>query len=315
MELFSNGTEDLRGALRDISASLAARKIYVGTSSWKYEGWLGSIYSRALYEHRGRVAAKRFDAECLAEYAQTFRTVCVDAGFYRFPSEAYVARLCEQVPAGFLLSFKVTEDITIKNFPGLVRYGQKAGRVNENFLNADLFSRAFLVPLEAHREKIGVLIFEFSKFHERDFAAGRDFVSALDGFLGSLPHGWAYGVEVRNASLLQAEYFATLRRHGVAHVFNSWTAMPSVTEQIAFDGAFTADFFAARFLLKPGRKYTEAVEAFSPYEAVAEIQNAERVAMQALASRTPKARSFLFVNNRLEGNAPGTIAAALERWR
>ena len=91
--------------------------------------------------------------------------------------------------------------------------------------------------------------------------------------------------------------------------------MPPVSEQIALDGAFTADFFAARFLLKPGRRYTEAVDAFSPYRAVAEIQPAERAAMQALAARTPKARSFLFVNNRLEGNAPGTIAAALERWR
>ena len=315
MELFPDESEAVRGELRGISASLASRNIFVGTSSWKYEGWLGSIYSRELYEHRGRVAAKRFEAECLSEYAQTFRTVCVDAGFYRFPSEAYVARLCEQVPEGFLLSFKVTEDITIKSFPGLARYGQRAGRVNENFLNADLFATAFLAPLEPHRDKIGVLIFEFSKFHESDFAAGRDFVSGLDKFLGKLPIGWAYGVEVRNASLLHAEYFATLRRHGVAHVFNSWTAMPPVSEQTALEGAFTADFFAARFLLKPGRRYTEAVDAFSPYRAVAEIQPAERAAMQALAARTPKARSFLFVNNRLEGNAPGTIAAALERWR
>lgn len=314
MELFSDESEAVRGELRGISASLASRKIFVGTSSWKYEGWLGSIYSRELYEYRGRVAAKRFEAECLAEYAQTFRTVCVDAGFYRFPSEAYVSRLCEQVPDGFLLSFKVTEDITIKSFPELARYGQRAGRLNENFLNADLFATAFLAPLEPHRDKIGVLIFEFSKFHESDFAAGRDFVSGLNDFLGKLPIGWAYGVEVRNASLLHAEYFATLRRHGVAHVFNSWTAMPPVSEQIALDGAFTADFFAARFLLKPGRRYTEAVDAFSPYRAVAEIQPDERAAMQALAARTPKARSFLFVNNRLEGNAPGTIAAALERW-
>ncbi len=315
MELFPDESEAVRGELRGISASLASRNIFVGTSSWKYEGWLGSVYSRELYEHRGRVAAKRFEAECLSEYAQTFRTVCVDAGFYRFPSEAYVVRLCEQVPEEFLLSFKVTEDITIKSFPELARYGQRAGRLNENFLNADLFATAFLAPLEPHRDKIGILIFEFSKFHESDFAAGRDFVSGLDDFLGKLPKGWAYGVEVRNASLLHAEYFATLRRHGVAHVFNSWTAMPPVSEQIALDGAFTADFFVARFLLKPGRRYTEAVDAFSPYRAVAEIQPAERAAMQALAARTPKARSFLFVNNRLEGNAPGTIAAALERWR
>ncbi len=29
--------------------ALADRGVYFGTSSWKYEGWLGSIYSRDRY--------------------------------------------------------------------------------------------------------------------------------------------------------------------------------------------------------------------------------------------------------------------------
>ncbi len=33
---------------RQISA-LAARGVYIGTSSWKYEGWLDQIYSRKRY--------------------------------------------------------------------------------------------------------------------------------------------------------------------------------------------------------------------------------------------------------------------------
>ncbi len=35
-------------------ASLAASGIYVGTSSWKYEGWLGLIYSPERYTTRGK---------------------------------------------------------------------------------------------------------------------------------------------------------------------------------------------------------------------------------------------------------------------
>ena len=42
--------------------------IWIGTSSWKYEGWLGQIYSRDRYTTRGRFSKKRFEAECLAEY-------------------------------------------------------------------------------------------------------------------------------------------------------------------------------------------------------------------------------------------------------
>ena len=42
--------------------------------------------------------------------------------------------------------------------------------------------------------------------------------------------------------------------------------MPPVSEQMAIVGSETNDdFLAARFLLKPGRKYEEAVKEFSPY--------------------------------------------------
>jgi hypothetical protein len=38
--------------------ALAGRGVYFGTSSWKYEGWLGSVYSEDLYETRGRSSRK-----------------------------------------------------------------------------------------------------------------------------------------------------------------------------------------------------------------------------------------------------------------
>ena len=219
------------------------------------------------------------------------------------------------MPDGFLLSFKVTEEITVKHFPQHARYGQRAGAENINFLNAELFTNAFLGPLAPHREKIGILMFEFGHFYQRDFGHGRDFVVALDTFFGNLPAGWQFGVEIRNPSFLKPEYFDVLRRHGVAHVFNSWTAMPPVSEQIATPGSFTADHFAARFLLKPGRKYEEAVKEFSPYREVKEEQPEARAAMKSLAAERPKMPSYIFVNNRLEGNALSTIAAVMGEAR
>mgnify|MGYP002382468951 CR=1 FL=1 len=59
---------------------------------------------------------------------------------------------------------------------------------------------------------------------------------AKDVFLGQLPSGWQYGVEVRNRNLLCEPYLAMLRRHGVAHVMNNWTQMPSVAEQMQMPG-------------------------------------------------------------------------------
>ena len=69
-----------------------------------------------------------------------------------------------------------------------------------------------------------------------------------------------------------------LRRNRVAHVFNSWEAMPPMDEQVELAGAMdTADFGVARLLLKPGRRYEEAVRMFSPYETLREpCENARR---------------------------------------
>jgi len=301
--------EELRAGL----AALAGEQIFVGTSSLKYEGWLGLLYTPERYLTGRKVSRAKFEKTCLAEYAEVFQTVCLDAGFYQFPSAAMLDNIFSQVPGDFRLSLKVTEDITVKQFPSLPRYGRRAGTVNEHFLDADLFRASFLGPLERHRAQIGVIIFEFSPFHVGELTRGRDFVEALDGFLARLPKGWDYAVEVRNASLLRPEYFAVLRRHGVAHTFNSWARMPPVDEQVAMPGSFTADFAAARFLLKPGRTYEQAVEKFRPYREVREVCPPAREALQDLLTAQPgrPKRRWIYVNNRLEGCSLWTIHAAL----
>ena len=68
-----------RSKLSTKLAELAREGVWIGTSSWKYEGWIGQIYTEDRYKSRGRFSRKRFEAECLAEYAEVFKTVCVDA--------------------------------------------------------------------------------------------------------------------------------------------------------------------------------------------------------------------------------------------
>lgn len=309
--------------LKTAVQTLAEANVYIGTSSWKYPGWLGLLYDEQRYVYRGRFSDKRFRNDCLEEYAQVFRTVCVDAGYYTFPSPQYVDGLCAKVPDGFKFSFKVTDEITARTFPKLPRYGARGGQRNPHFLDADLFRRAFLASCEPHRDKIGVLMFEFSHFHPRDFQRGRDFMDMLDAFLGQLPPGWQYGVEVRNKSMLHPEYFDMLKSHGVAHVMNNWTHMPPVAEQMQMPGSLTAeDYAVARFLLRPGRTFEQAVEAFQPYNGTKEInEEARQAAVKLIQMRQKDAQkrktrsSFFFINNRLEGNALFTllaIAAALK---
>jgi uncharacterized protein YecE (DUF72 family) len=304
-----------RETVRQRAAALAARGVFIGTSSWKYAGWRGLLYDEARYVWHGRFAESRFEKHCLAEYAAVFKTVCVDAAYYAFPSARSLAGLASQVPPDFQFAFKVTDDVTLKKFPNLDRFGPRAGRVNHDFLNADLFASAFLVPCETVRAHTGLLIFEFSRFYPADYASGSEFVADLDRFLSRLPAGWPYGVELRNRNWLQPEYFACLARHGVTHVFNSWDAMPPVGEQMSLPASLTTPGrVAARFLLKPGRKYEEAVKAFQPYDQTREVNEEARQAGRALiqeGAKQPDRKTFIYVNNRLEGNALQTIDAML----
>lgn len=294
---------------------LAEEGAYIGTSSWKYPGWCGIVYAEQRYRTRGRFSEAKFNRECLSEYAETYRTVCVDGAYYQFPTAQYLGALCEQVPEGFKFAFKATDEVTVRKFPNLPRFGARAGTVNPNFLNAEMFSRLFLGPCEGVRSKIGPIIFEFSSFHKTDFEHGRDFAGALDRFLGQLPSGWEFGVEMRNKAWLVSDYFSMLRSRGIAHVLNNWSRMPSVAEQMALEGIETADFSVSRFLLKPGRSYEASVKASQPYSEIREPNDEARGAMRKLleGSLVRKRRCYIYVNNRLEGCAPTTIGNVLQQ--
>jgi uncharacterized protein YecE (DUF72 family) len=301
----------LRAALAPRLRALAEQGIYLGTSSWKYPGWLGSIYTPERYATRGRFSQKKFESECLAEYALTFPAVCGDFSFYQFPSERYWLTLFAAVPRELRFAFKVPEEITVRTWPTHARYGTRGGSENQSFLNAELFERMFLAPLAPYADRVATLIFEFSTLPKRHYADVAAFTVDLSRFLDRLPAGWRYATEVRNPEYLDAPYFDCLRQHGVAHVFNAWTRMPELSGQIAIEAAHTAPFTVARALLRPGRSYEQAVARFQPYERVQEPNLAARAALRDLIVRAQRSRqlAFLFVNNRLEGNAPGTIAA------
>jgi uncharacterized protein YecE (DUF72 family) len=307
-----------RDRMRAAAGALAREGVFIGTSSWKYPGWRGQLYDGERYVWHGRFSEARFEKRCLAEYAEVFKTVCVDAAYYRFPDRRFLEQLVSQVPGDFLFGLKVTDRITVKRFANLPRFGHRAGTENEDFLNAGLFEAAFLGPCREFQKNIGPLIFEFSHFSPRDFEHGRDFVAALDLFLGKLPRGWRYGVEIRNRTFLHPDYFAALARYGVAHVFSSWQGMVSLEEQLALPAIRTSpEFLAARLLLRPGRKYEQAVKLFSPYDRIKDPYPEGRAAGARLIQETRgsggRKQGFIYVNNRFEGNALHTIAAMLEQ--
>ena len=312
--LFEPHAPEYKGKLQRKLAELASEQLYLGANSWKYEGWLDQVYTPERYYWHGKFSRKKFEAECLAEYAETFPVVCGDFSFYQFPTDDFWRKLFTvDAPQSLRFAFKIPEEITLPAFPDHQRYGARAGQRNPNFLNDQLLSNCFLKPLEPYQERVAVLIFEFGAFRQADAQVFEEFLQQLDAMFLTLPLWFRYAVEIRTAEFLDSEYFQHLHNHSVAHVFNSWTRMPPLAEQMALANAFTADFSVSRAVLSPGQTYAEG-NAFLPFKSIQVVKPDVRRALRDLLTRgrDRKEAVYVFVNNGLEGNAPGTIEAVVQ---
>jgi uncharacterized protein YecE (DUF72 family) len=274
--------------------------IKFGTSTWTYDGWAGDVYHRP---YRGAQPARR-----LEEYARypLFRTVGIDSAYYEPPEEEVLTAYAGALPAGFPCVSKVWDRITAKRLEG---------ERNPDFLNADLFKDAVLGPYQrAFSDHAGCFVFEFQPMRGKDLPDPARWVDELDGFLRQLPRDVRYAVELRNRELLSDAHGAVLARYEVAHVFNSWTEMPTIGEQIELPWTFPAPFTVARALLRPGRRYADAVKQFEPYDRIRDPQPELRQDLLRLIAEALRRRveALIVVNNRLEGNAPGTIRALVD---
>lgn len=287
-------------------ASKVPALIRFGTSSWTYPGWKGMIYQRDYPKNAPSAAM-------LEEYARfpLFRTVGIDSAFYGPPTANTLKSYDKALPADFPCVSKVWDRLTVDTFPK-ARYKALGGERNPDFLNPQLFLDEVLRPYQENfAGHVGPFVFEFQTIARSAGITPDGFVDLLDRFFSQLPREAPYAVELRNQEFLTSAYFAVLREHNVAHVFNSWTRMPPIGVQIELPGAFSAPFTVVRALLRPGRTYNEAVDAFAPYNEIRDQNPAlrsdiARLITQVLALRIP---AYVLVNNRAEGSAPITIAA------
>lgn len=308
MELLPDGPFDL-DELRTLREQIPSL-VHFGTSSWNYEGWQGMVYHRK-YPKSGAVT------KMLGEYAEfpLFTTVGIDASFYRPLSANTYKGYAGALPPGFKCVQKVWNRITIHTFSGH-QDGGTAGERNPDFLNAELCVNEVIGPaLEHFKDHIAPFVFEIQTIARKDKVSPDDFAGRLDDFFGKLPAEAPYAVELRNEEYLTPAYLAVLREHRVAHLFNSWTRMPPIGEQLEHADIITAPFIIARALLRPGRYYAEAVDAFAPYDKIQDENPELRGDLTKLAERAIKLRipAWLLVNNRAEGSAPHTIAAVARR--
>jgi uncharacterized protein YecE (DUF72 family) len=205
---------------------------------------------------------------------------------------------------------KVWQQVTMPGYPRHPRYGSDAGKRNPRFLDPSLFRQSVHAPVRAaFAEHMGPWIVEIAP---SPFPVDPEwFLEKLDAFLKEAPRDFPLAVELRDRKLLTAGYARTLRDRGASHVFNFWSRMPGLAEQMRVEGLLDADLIVARLLLPPGERYAELRDAYAPFDRLVAPQTRMRQDVIRLVRHALErdADCYVLVNNKAEGSSPLTVEA------
>lgn len=183
-------------------------RLLLGTQGFSFPDWVGPFYPTGT--KRGAY---------LEEYARRFPIVEIDSTFYGIPRLTTIQGWRERTPEDFQFAAK---------FPKLITHEKKLDRALGD-------AEAFVGALQALGDKLAVLILQFAY----DFTP--DNFDRLDDFLGALPQGPRYAVEVRNRAWLTSNLRDMLSNHNAAFVLQDLHYMPKLDW-------ITADFTVIRWL-------------------------------------------------------------------
>ena len=158
-------------------------RVLVGTSGYQYPHWRGVLYPPGLGTGRW-----------LPRYASVFRTVELNATFYRLTTAAAATRWHDSTPPGFVFAAKGSRYIT--HMKKLKDPAHSLAR--------------FFGPLARLFPKLEVVLWQLPpRFHV-------EALPRLEAFLAALPRGIRYAFEFREPSWYLPETCDVLDAHGAA---------------------------------------------------------------------------------------------------
>jgi len=286
---------------RDLARQLPPG-VRLGTSSWHFPGWRGIVWANP-------VAPGDLSRQGLTAYSShpLFRTVGVDRSFYAPLSSRQYAAYAAQVPDDFRFVVKAPSLLTSQWLPG--DGGFRVGN-NPQFLDAKYAVEQFVEPLrEGLGAKAGPLLFQFPPLGRTLTRAPERFIAQLQEFLGRLPQGPWYAVEVRDDRIINRRFFASLKEVGVRYCVGVHPRMPAVAAQAAAMSGFGSGPLLIRWNLKSGYSYEEARTRFTPFDQLVDEDSATRDSIAQLCMATVSAghECVIIANNKAEGSAPLTL--------
>jgi uncharacterized protein YecE (DUF72 family) len=311
-------------------------RVFIGTASDRYAGWLGQIYSPERYAGRVAnrpriVAGTTFVEEVLpvdsvAEYFQHFPVLEIDFTFYRALLEEdgkttqnyqLLENYRRYLNESDRIFLKVPRIITAKKLQKGAQYLR-----NEAYLNSKIFTELFYEPaVKLLGANLTGFIFEQEYQRKADRTSVKEMARELDKFFRAIPRDHRYHLELRTELYLRDQVFQVLEKHGVGQTLSHWTWLPPLLKQLAKASGrfFNGEKHCLIRLLTPlGMRYEDSYARAYPFDRLVEgmlqpeivpetVEIIKRVLDQG---RT----AYVFVNNRAGGNAPLLAQMIVEKF-
>jgi uncharacterized protein YecE (DUF72 family) len=246
--------------------------IYLGTSGFSYDDWVGAFYPAGM--------PKR---EWLVYYAREFNSCEVNSTFYALPKPSTLKAMSEKTDEGFLFSVKANKQMT-----------------HQQEDNAAVF-KAFCQMLEPviTAGKLGCILAQFPysfRLNQRNW----DYLRWVREQLGELP----VVVELRNAGWLRSEVFDWLHQLDLGFCCVDEPPLPNLLPPIA---EATSDIGYVRFHGRNSAKWWQHEHAYERYDYSYTPQELGEWVPRIRKLDSLAERTFVFANNHWRGQAVSTI--------
>jgi uncharacterized protein YecE (DUF72 family) len=235
--------------------------LHLGTQGFAFKDWVGPFYPEGTLQRK-----------YLEEYTRHFTCVEIDSTFYGIPRTTTVNGWRKRTPRAFRFAAK---------FPKLITHEKKLDSALGD-------AEAFVGTMQALGKKLAVLILQFAY----DFTP--EYSDLLGEFLGNLPEGPRYAVEVRNRKWITPEFGEMLSDRNVALVLQDLHYMPKLDW-------ITADFTVIRWL---GRR--KDIEVFDRIQ-IDRTEVLEKWAARVRTYLDDGVDVYGFFNNHFAGHSPESV--------
>jgi uncharacterized protein YecE (DUF72 family) len=183
--------------------------IYIGTSGWHYNDWIGTFYPPEVTGYQ--------ELRFISEH---FNTVENNSSFYRIAGESTYKTWSRMTPPGYKFSLKLNRIIT---------------HINRLQLNEATEERIeyILKTTEVLGEKRGALVIQLPASFGKDLGRLDAFLAFITAQNEAHGHGFDIAIEFRSTAWFSEDTYRILRSHDVALVAAQSSRYPDAREVTA----------------------------------------------------------------------------------